>query len=42
MPISPSELFELRRRHAAGEIPSGKKVATKEARKRPTKKRTPS
>jgi carbon-monoxide dehydrogenase large subunit len=22
MPISPSELFELRRRHAAGEVPS--------------------
>jgi aerobic carbon-monoxide dehydrogenase large subunit len=22
MPISPSDLFELRRRHAAGEIPS--------------------
>jgi hypothetical protein len=22
MPISPSELFELRRRHAAGEIPT--------------------
>jgi hypothetical protein len=42
MPISPSELFELRRRHAAGEIPSLKRVAKQEARKRPTKKRTPS
>ncbi len=42
MPISPSELFELRRRHAAGEVPSLKRVAKQEARKRPTKKRTPS
>jgi carbon-monoxide dehydrogenase large subunit len=31
MPISPSELFELRRRHAAGEIPSVQRVATKKA-----------
>jgi hypothetical protein len=26
MPISPSELFELRRRHAAGDIPTKKRT----------------
>ncbi len=30
MPISPSELWELRRRHAAGEIPSLRRVSGKE------------
>ena len=35
MPISPSELFELRRRHAAGEIPSVKKVAKKASAQAP-------
>jgi CO/xanthine dehydrogenase Mo-binding subunit len=42
MPISPSELFELRRQHAAGKIQSLSRPATQAARKRPTKKRTPS
>ena len=40
MPISPSELFELRRRHAAGEVPSlTRRTATKSAAKRTTAKK---
>ncbi len=31
MPISPSELWELRRRHAAGEVPALRRASTERA-----------